>query len=52
MRPMESFMAAGAQGDQVRIVIRALLAARLLVVDLEVLSATTDLALPQLPAGR
>ena len=31
-------MAAGAQGNQVRIVIRALLAAQLLVMDLQVLS--------------
>ena len=39
-------MAVGAQGNQVRIVIRALLAAQLLVVDLQVLSGTTDLASP------
>ncbi len=50
MRPVESFMAAGAQGDQVRIVIRALLAAQLLVMDLQVLSGTTDLALPAIAA--
>ncbi len=43
-------MAAGAQGDQVRIVIRALLAAQLLVMDLQVLSGTTDLALPAIAA--
>ena len=39
-------MTAGAQGNQVRFVIIALLAAQLLVVDLQVLSGTTDLASP------
>jgi len=39
-------MAAGAQGNQVQIVIRALLTAQLLVVDLQVLSGTADLTLP------
>jgi hypothetical protein len=39
-------MAADAQGNQVQIVVRALLAAQLLVVDLQVLSGTADLALP------
>ena len=39
-------MAAGAQGNQIQVVIRALLAAQLLVVDLQVLSGTTDLASP------
>ena len=43
---MHSFMATSAQGNQVRIVILALLAAQLLVVDLKVLSGTTDLTLP------
>ena len=45
-RAMQPFMAGGAQGNQVQIVIRALLAAQLLVVDLQVLSGTTDLASP------
>ena len=43
-------MAAGAQGNQVQIVIRALLTAQLLVVDLQVLSGATDLALPSVAA--
>ena len=43
---MHLFVAAGAEGNQVQIVIRALLAAPLLVMDLQVLSGTTDLALP------
>jgi len=43
-------MAAGAQADQVRVVIRAVLAAQLLVVDLQVLSGTTELALPAIAA--
>ena len=42
-------MATGAQGDQIRVVIGALLAAQLLVVDLQVLSGTTDLASPTIP---
>jgi hypothetical protein len=33
-------------GDQVQVVIRALLAAQLLVVDLQLLSGTTDLTFP------
>jgi hypothetical protein len=41
-----TFVATGAQGNQVRVVIVALLAAKLLVVDLQVLSGTTDLASP------
>ena len=45
-RAMQPFMAGGAQGNQVQIVIRALLAAQPLVMDLQVLSGTTDLALP------
>ena len=48
--PVQAFMAAGAQGNQVQIVIRALLAAQLLVVDLQVLSGTTDLASPAIAA--
>jgi hypothetical protein len=43
-------MAAGAQGNQVQVVIRALPATQLLVVDLQVLSGTTDLALPAIAA--
>jgi hypothetical protein len=43
---MQPFVAAGAQGNEVQIVIRALLTAQLLVVDLQVLFGTTDLALP------
>ena len=43
---MLSFVTAGTQGNQVRVVIIALLAAELLVVDLQVLSGATDLALP------
>ena len=39
-------MAVGAKGNQIQIVIRALLAAKLLVMDLQVLPRTTDLALP------
>ena len=39
-------MAAGAEGDQVQIIIRALVTAQLLVVHLEVLSGTADLTLP------
>lgn len=43
---MLPFVTAGAQGDHVRVVIVALLAAELLGVDLQVLSGTTDLTLP------
>ena len=43
---MLTFVTAGAQGIRVRVVIIALLAAQLLGVDLQVLSGTTDLALP------
>ena len=39
-------MADGAKGDQIRVVIVALLAAQLLVVDMKVLFGTTDLASP------
>ena len=46
MRPVQPFMAAGAKGNQVQIVIRALLTAQLLVVDLQVLSGTAVLTLP------
>jgi hypothetical protein len=41
-----TFVTAGAQGNQVRVVIVALLAAEPLVVDLQVLPGATDLALP------
>jgi len=40
------FMAGGAQGYQVRVVIIALLATQLLVMDLKVLSGTANLAFP------
>ena len=43
---MLTFVTAGAQGNQVRVVIVALLAAELLVVELQALPGTTDLALP------
>ena len=43
-------MAAGTQGDQVQIVIRALLTAQLFVVDLQVLSGTADLTSPAIAA--
>jgi len=39
-------MAVSAESDQVRVFIRTLLAAQLLVVDVKILSGTTDLALP------
>ena len=39
-------MAPGTQGNQIQFIIGAVLAAQLLVVDLQVLSGTTDLALP------
>jgi len=39
-------MTLGAQGDQVRVIIIALLAAQLLVMNLKVLSGTADLASP------
>jgi hypothetical protein len=39
-------MASGTQGDQVQVVIRALLAAQLLVMDLQVFPGTTYLTLP------
>jgi len=40
------FVALGAQGDQVRVVIISLLAAPLLVMDLKFLSGTANLAFP------
>ena len=46
---MLPFVTAGAQGDQVQGVIVALLAAVLLVVDLQVLPGITDLASPTIP---
>jgi hypothetical protein len=48
-RPVLAFVT-GAQGNQVRVVIVALLAAELLVVDLQVLSGTADLTLPAIAA--
>jgi hypothetical protein len=48
-RPVQSLMAASAEGNQVQIVIVSLPAAQLLVVDLQVLSGTTDLAFPVVP---
>ena len=39
-------MAVSAESDQVRVFIRTLLAAQLLVVDVKILSGTTDLASP------
>ena len=42
-------MAVSAKGIQVQIVIASLPAAQLLVVDLQVLSGTTDLAFPAIP---
>jgi hypothetical protein len=47
---VQLFMAAAAQGNQVQFVIRTLLAAKLLVVDLQVLSGAADLALPAIAA--
>ena len=43
-------MAAAAQGNQIQFVIRTLLAAQLLVVDLQVLARTADLASPAIAA--
>ena len=43
-------MAAGAQGNQVQIFVRALLTSQLFVMDMQVLSGTTDLALPAIAA--
>ena len=43
-------MAVGAQRNQIRVVIVALLAAQVLVVDLQVLSGTTELASPAIAA--
>ena len=43
-------MAAAAQGNQVQFVIRTLPAAKLLMVDLQVLSGAADLALPAIAA--
>jgi hypothetical protein len=45
-------MAAEAQGDQVYVVIRALLIAYLLVVDLQICSGTTNLAPPAIAAQK
>jgi hypothetical protein len=49
-RPMLPFVTAGAQGNQVRVVIVAPLAAELLVMDLQVLPGTTNLASPAVAA--
>ena len=46
---MQSLMAASAKGNQVQIFIVSLPAAQLLVVDLQVLYGTTDLAFPAIP---
>ena len=43
---MQRFVAVGTQGYQIQIVIVALLAAKLFVMDLKVLSGATDLACP------
>jgi hypothetical protein len=45
-RAVQPFMAVGAQGDQVQIVIRSLLTQQSLVLDLQVLPGTADLTLP------
>jgi hypothetical protein len=47
---VQPFVAAGAQGNQIQVVIWTLLAAQLLVVDLQVLSGTADLAVPAIAA--
>ena len=46
MRPVQGLMTGGAQGNQVRVVVVALLAAELFVVDVQILSGATDLASP------
>jgi hypothetical protein len=43
---MQFFMAAGAQGDQIRVLVVALLTAQLFVMDLKVTSSTANLAYP------
>jgi len=47
---VQPFVASGAQGNQVQVVIRALLTTQVLVVDLQVFSGTTDLTLPAIAA--
>jgi hypothetical protein len=47
-RLVQSFMAVDAQGNQIRIVIRALLAAQLFVMDVQVLSGAAVLTLPSI----
>ena len=47
---MLTCMTSSTQGNQIQVVIRALLAAQLLVVHLQVLFATTDLASPSIAA--
>jgi hypothetical protein len=47
---VQRFVAVGTERNQVQIVVVALLAAKLLVVDLKVLSRATDLALPSVAA--
>ena len=49
-RPVLTFVTVGAQGNQIQIVIRTLLAAQLLVVDPQVLPGTRELALPAVAA--
>jgi len=43
---MQFFMAAGAQGDQIRVLVVALLTAQLFVMDLKVPSSTVNLTSP------
>lgn len=47
---MQAFVTVGAQGNQVQVVIMALLAAKLFVMNLKVLHGTTDLASPTIAA--
>ena len=46
---VEYFMAVSAERDQIRFLIRALLTAELLVVNLQVLARAADLTLPPVP---
>ena len=45
-RPVQRFVASGAQSDQVQVVVVALLAPQFLVVDMQILPGTTELASP------
>ena len=49
-RAVQTFMTGGAYGNQIQIVIRALLTAQLLVMDLQILSGATDLGSPSVAA--